>query len=54
MAVPSRRNSGFETTSKLRVDAVAVQHAADPVVGVDRDRALFHDDFVTVNVAGNL
>ncbi len=38
----------------LRVDAVAVQHAANPLVGVDRHRALFHDDLVAVDGAGNL
>ena len=38
----------------LRVHAVPVQHAPDPLVGVDRNRALFHDHLVAVDVARNL
>ena len=54
-AVPSRRNSGFETTSKFcTVYAMAMEHAANPIVGVNRHGAFFHDDFVIVDGAGNL
>ena len=38
----------------LRIHAMAVQHAPDPVVGVDRNRALLHDHLVAVDGAGNL
>ena len=38
----------------LRVHAMAVQHAPNPLVGVNRHRALFHDHLVTVDGAGNL
>ena len=54
-AVPSRRNSGLETTSKRSAsDAVALDGAADPLVGVDRHGALFDDDLVAVERAGDL
>jgi hypothetical protein len=32
----------------LRGYTMAMQHPADPLVGVDRDRAFFHDDLVTL------
>ena len=38
----------------LRGHAMAVEYAADPIVGVDRHRALFHDHLVAVDGAGNL
>ena len=55
IAVPSRRNSGLETTSKWsRIDAAPVQHPPDPFVGIDRNGALLDDDLVAGNGAGNL
>ena len=33
---------------------MAVEHAANPLIGVDRHRALFHDHFVAVDGAGYL
>ena len=54
-AEPSRRNSGLETTFEgVRIDAVALQGAANPLVGVDRDGALFDDHFVTGDGVGDL
>ena len=38
----------------LRGDAVEVHHAANALAGVDRDRALFDNDLVAVDGAGNL
>ena len=36
------------------IDAVPVQHAANPVVGVDRNGALLHDHLVALDRARNL
>ena len=38
----------------LRMDAMAVQHAADPLVGVDRHSALFYDYLVAPDGTCNL
>ena len=43
-----------EHVEALRVHAAAVQHAPDPLVGIDRHRALFNDHLVPVDGAGNL
>ena len=39
---------------RFGVGAVAEDNFADPLAGVDRDRALLDDDFVSVDGAGNL
>jgi hypothetical protein len=36
------------------IGAIAQDDLANPLAGVDRDRALFDDDFVSVDGAGNL
>src|ERR1700693_5556701 len=36
------------------IDAVAIKHPADPLVGVDRNRALLHDYLVAGDGTGNL
>ena len=38
----------------LRVHAVQKEHAANPLTGADRDRALFHNHLVVFDGAGNL
>src|SRR6202022_4431342 len=38
----------------VRIDTVAVHYAADPFIGIDRHSALFDDDLVAVDGAGDL
>ena len=38
----------------LGIDAMTMQHAADPLVGIDRYRALFNDNLITADGTGNL
>ena len=55
MAVPSRRNSGLEMTSKFSsLRAVEAQGAADPLIGEHGNRALLDHYLVLVEFGGNL
>ena len=54
MAEPSRRNSGFETTSKSigRRRWCCDDDLADELAGADRDGGLVDDDLVAVHEPG--
>ena len=43
-----------DDVERIATDSVALDHPANPLVGVDRDRALFDDDLVTIDGAGDL
>src|SRR5579859_7458076 len=43
-----------DDVKEVRCDAVALDRAADPLVGVDRHRTLFHDDLVAGKRTGDL
>ena len=49
-AVPSRRNSGLDTTSNKSCDRTPFRSmdSPDPLVGVDGHRAFFHNDLIAV------